>query len=108
MSYSLLVELDGVTEPPMDVELLESTSKPDSLEDSMVLSAGIELEGSISFGTSELELTSSVNISVERKIPKNTEPKIDAVTIVIDFADIYLVTIFFNLSPHKVKTFHLL
>ena len=76
----------------MNVELLGSTSKRDSLGDSMVLSAGIELEGSISFGTSELELPPSVNISVERKIPRNTEPKIDTVTIEIDFADV-LITI---------------
>jgi len=89
MSYSLLVELDGVTEPSVNVELLESILKPDSLEDSMVLSAGIELEDSISFSTSELELPPSVNINVERKIPKNTEPKIDTVTIEIDFADIF-------------------
>ena len=72
----------------MDVKLLGSTSMRDSLEDSMILSAGIELEGSISVGTSELELTLGENIIVERKIPKNTEPKIDAVTIKIHFADI--------------------
>ena len=90
MSYSLLVELDGVTEPSVNVELLGSTSKRDSLEDSMVLSAGIELVGSISVGTCELELPPSVNINVERKIPRNTEPKIDTVTIVIDFADVFI------------------
>jgi len=73
----------------VNVELLESTSKRDSLGDSMGLSAGIELEGSISFGTFELELTFSVNINVERKIPKNAEPKIKVVTIKIDLADNY-------------------
>jgi len=68
----------------MDVELLESTSRLDLLRDFMVLSAGIELEGLISVSISELELTSSENTNVERKIPKNTEPKIDAVTIEMD------------------------
>jgi len=89
LNYSLLVELDGVTDVSVNVELLESTSEPNSLEDSMVLSAGIELEDSIPFGTCELELPPSVNINVERKIPRNTEPKIDTVTIEIDFADIF-------------------
>jgi len=44
---------------------------------------------SLSKVPSELGLTSSVNINVERKIPKNTEPKIEVVTIKIDLADNY-------------------
>jgi len=70
----------------MDVELLGSIVV-DSLEGSI----GV-FEESVSKVPSESELTFPVNISVERKIPKNTEPKIDAVTIEIDFADV-LITI---------------
>ena len=86
MSYSLLVKLEGVmffASSLIDVELLGSM-----MVDSSWGSIGVFAE-SLSKASSELELPPSVNISVERKIPKNTEPKIDTVTIEIDFADIF-------------------
>jgi len=86
MSYSLLVELEGVmffVISLIDVELLGSM-----VVDSLSISIGV-FEESVSKVPSELRLTFSVNINVERKIPKNTEPKIDTVTIEIDFADIF-------------------
>jgi len=67
----------------IDVELPGSM-----MVDSLCGSIGI-FEESVSKASSELRLTFSVNINVERKIPRNTEPKIDTVTIEIDFADIF-------------------
>jgi len=77
----------------IDVELLGSM-----VVDSLSISIGVFAE-SLSKASSESELTFPVNISVERKIPKNTEPKIEVVTIEIDFADIFFKLLFHQLLP---------
>jgi len=81
--YSVPVELDVVISPSnsIDVELLGVISKFDSV-------FGIIFSrDSFSKDFSESRLGPS-NIIVLRKIPKNTEPKIDTVTIEIIFADV--------------------